>query len=156
MIQTKNHILRVLIVATITLLFLTKVTFGQKKIDPGDKLVFVYYEKYPKNFILIPNVGKLHSFKIYRKLKSESDSSFKFMAERKKPPLPMRANSPAPWGVNWEDPDYHSRDIDYKVLAFDKDGNELCQMQIIWEEEKGKPDTKQEENKTSSDTLKKH
>jgi hypothetical protein len=59
----------------------------------------------------------------------------------------MRENSPAPWGVKWEDPDYHSRDIDYKVLAFDKKGNELCQMQIIWEQTKDNikatPDTLQ-------------
>ena len=68
----------------------------------------------------------------------------------------MRENSPAPWGVKWEDPDYHSRDIDYKVFAFDKNGNQLCEMQIIWEEEKEKSDDKPAENKTTSDTLQKH
>lgn len=122
-------------------------SFGQNNIKPGDKIVFVYYENRPKNFILIPNVGKLHTFKIYRKLKGENESEFKLITEKKKPALPMRENSPAPWGVRWEDPDYHSRDIDYKVLAFDKKGNELCQMQIIWEEAKGDigatPDTLQ-------------
>jgi hypothetical protein len=74
-----------LIVVTILFLFYSATSFGQSDIKPGDKIVFVYYENRSKNFILIPNVGKLHTFKIYRKLKGESESEFKLMTEKKKP-----------------------------------------------------------------------
>jgi len=147
--QIKNAYFKKLFVITTLFLFYFKVSVAQENIKPEDKIVFVYYENLSKNIILIPNVGKLHAFKIYRKLKSENESEFKLMAEKKKPMLPMRENSPAPWGVKWKDPDYHSRDIDYKILAFDKSGNELCQMQIIWDHAK-------DENKATSDTLQKN
>ena len=118
-----------------TLLFISILTFGygQKEIKSKDKIVFVLFEKQVKNVIMIPNYGKLYKFKIYRRISSNDE--FKLMTEKKKPPLPLRYNV-TPYGVTWEDPDYHTRDIEYKILAFDKKDNELCEMQIVWEEKK--------------------
>jgi hypothetical protein len=122
------------VAAAVAFLFCFLPAFGQKKVEVSDKIVFVYYEGYPKNSILIPNFGKLHSFKIYRKLKSEA--GYQFIIEKEKPGLPLRTNSPGIWSVQWQDPDYHSRDIDYMILAFDKKGVQICEMQVIWEGEK--------------------
>jgi hypothetical protein len=125
-------------------------TFGQKEIKETDKIVFCYVENRLKNFIVIPNFrGKLYNFEIYRKLKSESE--FKLIVSKKKPAIPLRTNHPSVYSVQWEDPDYHSRDVDYKILCYDKKGNEHGEMQIIWEEEKGKSKKQAMEN----DTLKK-
>ena len=107
---------------------------AQKKIEHTHKIVFVYFEKYEKNYIVIPNFGKLYSFKIYRKLKNESD--YQFMIEKRRPSIQVRSNWPGTRSVHWKDPDYHSRDIDYQIFAFDKLGNELCEMEIIWEKDK--------------------
>jgi hypothetical protein len=106
------------------------IVFGQKKVDTLDKVVFVYYENRKTNFIVIPNTGKLYSFKIYRKPKD--DTLFVQVAEKKKPPLPMRYNVTA-YGVTWVDKEFHTREVDYKVIAFDKKGNEICEMYVIWE-----------------------
>ncbi len=108
-------------------------SYGQKNIKEGDKIVLVYYENRPNNYIVIPNLGKLHTFKILRKLKNEND--YKLVTTQKKPPLPMRYNV-TPYSVTWEDTEFHTRDIDYKIIAFNKDGEELCEMKIVWEEKK--------------------
>lgn len=108
-------------------------TFAQKEIKASDKIVFIYYENPKNNLIVIPNLGKFHTFKIFRKQKS--DTSFVLVAEKKKPPLPLRYNI-TQFAVSWEDTEYHTRDIDYKILAFDRKENELCEMQIIWEKNK--------------------
>lgn len=104
--------------------------FGQKQISKSEKLVFVYHEKRAHNFIVIPNTGKLHSFKIYRK--ESRDIAFQFIVEKKKPLLPQRYNV-TQYGVTWEDTGYHSRDVDYKVIAFAKGGQELCEMTVMWD-----------------------
>jgi hypothetical protein len=118
---------------SILMALLTSLTFGQEKKDPKDKLVFVYFENREKNLLVIPNTSRLHTFKIYSKLKS--DTTFILVAEKKKPLLPMRYNI-SPYSVSWQDPTYHTRNIVYKVLAFDRKGNELCEMTVIWEREK--------------------
>jgi len=53
---------------------------GQKPITPGYKLAMVYYENHDKNFILIPNMGKFHSFKVYHKPKQRLNTN---LLERK-------------------------------------------------------------------------
>lgn len=108
-------------------------TYGQKDIKEGDKIVFVYFENRPNNLIVIPNIGKLHTFKIYRKQKNEKD--FLLVATKTKPPLPMRYNV-TPYSVTWEDKEIHSREIDYKVVAFNKKEEQLCEMNIVWEDKK--------------------
>ena len=117
------------IVVTCFISFVSLIAFGQKEISPGDKLVFVYYENRPHNLIAIPNMGKLYSFKIYRK--QTGDTTFQFIIEKKRPLLPMRYNM-TQYGVTWEDIGYHSKDVDYKVIAFDKAGKELCIMNVMW------------------------
>ena len=108
-------------------------TNGQERINPGYKLAMVYYENHDKNFILIPNMGKFWSFKVYHKLKTETE--YKFVGEKRKPRLPFGYIS-FPYEVKIEDTAFHSREIDYKILAFDKRGREICEMKIIWDEEK--------------------
>jgi len=115
------------------LLAIFSLTSGQRTIKEGDKVVFVYVENRPNNFIVIPNIGKLYSFKIYRKLKDEND--YKLVATKTKPPLPMRYNV-TPYGVTWEDKESHTRDIDYKVIAYDKKDIQICEMVIIWKDKK--------------------
>jgi len=107
-------------------------SFGQNDVKEEDKTAFVLFNNVTKNVIIIPNLGKLHTFKIYRKLKEESD--FQLVATKKKPPLPMRDNI-TPYGVTWEDT-LHSRDIEYKIVALNKKGEELCEMKVIWQEKK--------------------
>ena len=119
----------------LTISFISTSLFGQKKIDSSGQVVFVYYENRKTNFIVIPNIDRLHSFKIYRK--KQDDSTFIQVAERKKPPLPMRHNI-TPYGVTWEDKDYHSKEVEYKVVAFDKKDNEICKMNVIWEKDSKK------------------
>lgn len=81
-------------------------------------------------------MGKFHSFKVYHKLKTETE--FKFVAEKRKPRFPLGYNS-FPREVKLEDTKFHSREIDYKIIAFDKRGLEICEMKIIWDEEKFYP-----------------
>ena len=104
--------------------------FGQKKIDTTRSLAFVFYKDKPSNLIVIPNIEKYHFFKIYRK--TNVDTSFLFVVEKKKPPLPMRYNI-SPYSVSWEDKDYHTREVNYKIFAFNKRGMQICEMTIIWE-----------------------
>ncbi len=54
---------------------------AQKAPDPSEKIVFVYCESRLTNYIVIPNIGKLYSFKIYRKTKA--DTGFIQVAETK-------------------------------------------------------------------------
>jgi len=120
----------------ILILFLTTIiyaSYGQKEIRAEDKIVFVYYENEPNNLIVIPNIGKLHTFKIYRKLREENE--YKLVVTKKKPLLPMRYNV-TPYSVSWEDTGFHSREIDYKIIALNKKGVELCEMKVIWQDKK--------------------
>ena len=121
-----------------TTIFLTvfSIANGQEAVDLGCKLAAVAYENHDKNLIRIPNMCKFRSFKVYHKLKTETE--YKFVGERRKPRLPLGHGS-FPYEVRLEDPEFHSRDIDYKILAFDKRGREICQMKIIWDEEKFYP-----------------
>lgn len=107
--------------------------FAQKQTIEGERIVFVYYKDKPHNFIVIPNIGKFKSFKIYRK--QETDTSFVQVAEKKKPLLPMR-NNITPYAVTWEDEAGSSRKIDYKIYAFGKNDEEIGKMKIIWEGDK--------------------
>ena len=120
------------------LLFVTLITFsqafGRKDISETDKIVFVYTKHRSRNLIVIPNFRRtLYKFRIYRKLKSEAE--FSFVAEKKRPAIPFRANRPGPSSVHWEDPDYHSHDLDYKIICYDKKGNNYGEMEQIWEGE---------------------
>jgi hypothetical protein len=115
--------------------------FGQKKLDTLSKIAFVYYENRKANFIAIPNTGKFYSFKIYRKTKD--DTLFVQVVEKKKPPLPMRYNI-TPYGITWVDKEYHTREVDYKITAFDKKGNEICKMYVMWENDSSKEIPKNE------------
>jgi hypothetical protein len=126
---------KLLLKAAIHFLFVHSLFFvyAQKEINPNYKIAYVILENRYTNFILIPNQGKFHSFKIYRKLKA--DTSFVFLEEKYKPILPIKNEVGTPYGVSWEDPKFHSREVDYKVIAFDKKGNQLCEMQMIWEKE---------------------
>ena len=109
---------------------------GQERINLGCKLAAVNYENRDKNFIVIPNMCKFHSFKVYHKPKTEPE--YKFLGEKRKPRLPL-GNNHFPYEVGLVDTKYHSREIDYKILAFDKRGREICEMKIIWDEEKFYP-----------------
>src|SRR5687767_3429783 len=121
------------LVATLLFINILTLSYGQTKIEAKDNIAFILFEKQDKNAIVIPNYGKLHKYKIYRRISSNEE--FKLVTEKKKPPLPLRYNV-TPYGITWEDPDYHTRDIEYKILAFDKKDQELCEIQIIWEEKK--------------------
>ena len=125
----------------ITLLFFASHAYGQKSANEGEKIVFIYYKSRPHNFIVIPNTGKFKSFKIYRK--SVSDSAFVQVAEKKKPFLPMR-NNITPYAVMWEDNASSSREIEYKIYAFDKDAEQICEMKIFWEGDEEKTINKEE------------
>jgi hypothetical protein len=117
--------------------------FAQKKIDTLRQVAFVYYEDRKANLIVIPNIDKLYSFKIYRKAKT--DTLFNQVAEMKRPPLafPMRYYG-TPYSIGWEDKEFHTRDVDYKVSSFDKSGNKICEVLVIWEKKspKGTSNTK--------------
>lgn len=126
-----NTVLKV--VFGMCLLFTVTVVFGQKQATDPEKIVFVYYKGRPHNFIVIPNIGKFKSFKIYRK--QATDTSFVQVVEKKKPLLPMR-NNITPYAVTWEDDGSSSRAIEYKIYAFSKEGEEICEMKIIWEGDK--------------------
>lgn len=109
--------------------------FAKGGISEADKIVFVYLNNRSKNFIVIPNFrGKLHTFKIYRKLKSGNE--FSFIVEIRKPKIPLRSNRPGPYSVQWEDPEYLSRNVDYRIIGYDKKGQDYGEMNFIWEEEK--------------------
>jgi len=108
-------------------------SFGQKNIKDVTEIAFVYYVNRPYNIIVIPNIGRLHTFKIYRK--TENDNEYKLAVVKKKPPLPMRFRV-TPYGVIWKDKYFHTRDIAYKVIAFNRKGDELGEMKIIWDENK--------------------
>jgi len=121
------------LVATLLFISILKLGYGQQEILPKDNIAFILFEKQDRNAILIPNYGKLHKFKIYRRISSNDE--FKLVTEKKKPPVPLKDNV-TPHGVTWQDPDYHTRDIEYKILAFDKKGKELGEVQVIWAEKK--------------------
>lgn len=53
----------------------------------------------------------------------------------------MRYNI-TPYSVMWEDQKYNTPDVSYKIISFDKKGQEICELKIIWE------------NQSSKDTLK--
>jgi hypothetical protein len=108
---------------------------GQETINLGYRLAFVYYEDHDKNLILIPNMGKFYSFKVYHKTKNETE--YEFVGEARKPRLPFGYSFP--YQVKLADTKFHSREIDYKILAFDKSGREICEMKVIWDEEKFYP-----------------
>lgn len=109
---------------------------GQTKVNQGTRLAMVYYENRKENFSLIPNMGIFYSFKVYRKTKKEIE--YRFVAEKRRPRLPLGYVS-FPFEVKLKDNEFHSREIDYKILAFDKIGREICEMKIIWDEEKFYP-----------------
>lgn len=126
---------------TVVLLLFVSILYGQKKVNEGEKLVFVYYKNKPHNLIVIPNTGKFKSFKIYRKL--PTDSAFVQVAEKKKPLLPMRYNI-TPYAVTWEDDTNSSREIEYRIYAFDKNDEQICEMKLFWDGDKNPIDNKQE------------
>src|SRR5450631_2497557 len=103
---------------------------AQNKIDTTGQLAFIYYEKLKGNLIVIPNLDKLYSFKLYRKAKE--DSLYQEIAELKKPALPERRFG-TPYSVGWPDKGVHTRDVDYKVIAFDKKGGRICELHVFWE-----------------------
>jgi hypothetical protein len=107
--------------------------FAQDEYTTADKLVYVKLEGYERNYIVIPNHASFNNFKIYRKLKGEQE--FRLIDKKNKPLLPV-SNDYSPYAVFWTDPDSLSRNIEYKILAFDKDDKQLCEMEIIWEKEK--------------------
>ena len=109
---------------------LTTTLCAQKKIDSSGQVAFVYYENRPTNLIVIPNIDKLFSFKIFTK--KPTDQIFVLVGEKKKPLLPMRYNI-SPYAVTWEDKHYQGTEIEYKVIAFDKKGVEICSLNVIWE-----------------------
>ena len=93
---------------------------------------FVLYENQTSNLIVIPNLGKYHTFKFFRK--NKEDSEYELVTIKKKPPLPMRYRM-TPYEVKWEDTGVHSREVEYQIIAFKKNGEEICTMKIIWDEE---------------------
>lgn len=115
--------------------FFPAIVFSQKLVDPVGQLAFVYYQNRQTNLIVIPNIDKLNTFKIYRR--SINDSTFVQVAKKKKTPLPMRYNI-SPYSVSWEDKEYHSKEVEYEIIAFDKKGNEICKLNVIWEKDPAK------------------
>jgi len=111
---------------------------GQKKIDTAKQVAFVYFENRRTNLIVIPNIDRLYSFKIFRRTKT--DTLFALVAEKKKPPLPMRYNI-TPYGVTWNDTEFNTTDVDYKVISFDKKGNRICELKVMWENQNSKDTT---------------
>jgi hypothetical protein len=96
-----------------------------------DKVVLIYYQNRPNNLIIIPNTGKLPKFKIYRKLKSETE--FRLVAIKNRPPLPMRYNV-TQYGVSWVDKEFNTQDVDYKIIACNSNDETICEMDIIWQD----------------------
>lgn len=121
------------LVSTLLLISILRFGYGQGEIEVRDNIAFVLLEKQDKNTIVIPNYEKLHKFKIYRRISSNHE--FNLVTEKKKPSLPTKY-SVTPYGITWGDPDYHTRDIEYKILAFDKKDKQLCEIHIIWEQKK--------------------
>ena len=112
---------------------------AQKRIDTTKQVAFIYYENLNANLIVIPNFDKLYSFKLYRRVKE--DTLYKEIAELKKPLLPERYYG-TPYSVGWHDKEVHTRNVDYKVLAFDKTGGRICELLIFWEKKSNKDSLK--------------
>ena len=112
---------------------------AQNKNDTASQVAFVYFENLKGNLIVIPNFGKLYSFKLYRKAKE--DSLYQEIAELKKPALPERRFG-TPYSVGWPDKGVHTRNVDYKVIAFDKNGGRICELHVFWEKSPGKDSLK--------------
>jgi hypothetical protein len=113
--------------------------FAQSGKDTASQVAFVYYENLKANLIVIPNFGRLYSFKLYRRAKE--DSSYQEIAELKKPALPERRYG-TPYSVGWPDKGVHSRNVDYKVIAFDKNGGRICELRVFWEKSPNKDSLK--------------
>jgi hypothetical protein len=105
--------------------------FGQRLIDSTKQIAFVYFKNRNANLIIVPNIERLHTFKFYRK--SITDTAYLQVAEKKKPPIPLKTNFPT-YGVSWEDTLYNTNDVDYMIIAFDKKGKEICKITVIWED----------------------
>jgi hypothetical protein len=112
---------------------------AQTKIDTTGQVAFIYYEKLKANLIVIPNLDKLYSFKLYRKVRE--DSLYQEIAELKKPALPERRYG-TQYSVGWPDKGVHSRNVDYKVIAFDKNGGRICELHVFWEKSPNKDSLK--------------
>jgi len=128
MLHTKST--RLLLPGVIAVL-LPIAALSQKHVDSSSQIAFVYFKNRQTNLIVIPNIDKLSSFKFYRK--AIGDTAFVLVAEKKKFPLPLR-NNVSPYGVYWEDKDYHTKDVEYRIIAFNKKGNEICKLNVIWED----------------------
>jgi hypothetical protein len=74
----------------------------------------------------IENPGKIHYI---RRLK------------KKKPALPERRYG-TPYSVGWPDKGVHTRNVDYKVFAFDKKGQRICELRVFWEKSPNKDSLK--------------
>jgi hypothetical protein len=107
------------------------ISWGQKQVDSTRQLAFVYFKNRNANLIVVPNIDKLHSFRFYRK--SKSDTIFVQVAEKTKPAIPLKTNFPT-WGVSWEDPENSGKDVDYMIIALDRKGKEICKLNVIWED----------------------
>jgi hypothetical protein len=89
------------------------------------QLALVYLGAEGGNRIVIPNLDKLPAFKIYRW--NEDEKGFQFVIRLKKPWLPMRFKV-TPYAVEWTDKGNVDLLTIYRIIAVDKDDNELIEV----------------------------
>lgn len=101
----------------------TAKNFREKK-----QLALVYLGAEEGNLIVIPNLDKLPAFKIYRW--NEGEERFEFVVRLKKPLLPMRYRISV-YAVEWTDKGNSDLWARYKIIAVDKDDNELIEVKPV-------------------------
>ena len=85
-----------------------------------------------QKYLTIPTKALVFDNNKYMVVIAKTDTTFVQIAEKKKPPLPMRYNI-SPYSVTWEDKEYNTSDLNYRILSYDKKGKEICELKVIWE-----------------------
>jgi hypothetical protein len=99
-----------------------------KNFRKREQLALVYLGAKGGNRIVIPNFDKLPAFKIYRW--SEDEKEFQFVIRLKRPSLPMRFKVSS-YAVEWTDKGNFDLQARYRIIAVDKDDNELIEVRPV-------------------------
>ena len=98
-----------------------------KNFREKEQLAFVYLGAKKGNRVVIPNFDRLPAFKIYHWNKQEEE--FQFVIRLKRPLLPMRFNHG--YAVKWTDKGNFDLQARYRIIAVDKNDNELIEIKPI-------------------------